>query len=69
MDNLERANNEYDQHLSVLLKNARSSNKNSAYTGHCKYCNDTIKNGAFCNDWCRSDYENEHIAKKRQGRI
>jgi hypothetical protein len=68
MDDLERAEQESERHLSVLIKNARAKNKQSSFAGHCRYCNEIINHGAFCNEWCRSDYEVEQIIKSRQGR-
>lgn len=69
MDIVDRALDESERHLTIAIKNARSANKSSVYTGHCRHCNDAITKGLFCNDWCSSDYEDEQIIRKRQGKF
>ena len=47
---------------------AKIRNKRAAaFTGHCLYCNDLIKQGRFCSSECHEDWEKEEKFKKITG--
>jgi len=43
-------------HREMAIKAVRARAK-SSFTGHCRYCNETVKQGVFCSAECREDQE------------
>jgi hypothetical protein len=39
-------------------------------TGRCLYCNDVLPEGVplFCDEFCRAEYENEELIRRKQFR-
>ena len=55
MDLLERAQQEIDLAMEVLIKNTPGVSLIS--TSKCLYCQGPISSGAFCDAGCRDDFE------------
>jgi predicted nucleic acid-binding Zn ribbon protein len=69
MDDLDRAQQREEQDRERALAAARSATLLPA-TGHCHYCGASVPGAAhFCDSDCRSDYEREQAAIKRNGRL
>jgi hypothetical protein len=53
-------------HRDLAIKAIREKKK-STYTGHCRYCNETIEIGSFCSAECRESQELEDKLKSIRG--
>ena len=52
----------------LAIKAARAQNQPMKFTGHCKYCEEHIDRGHFCNAECREDFEQMQKMKHLSGR-
>ena len=50
--------------LQVALQNAKGLARAHPFTGLCRNCSDHIEQGAFCDEFCRNDYEQRAIFKR-----
>ena len=66
-DEFDRASELEQEYRDRAIAKARIKQK-TAFSGRCKYCNDIVNSGIFCNVYCASDYESEQIIRKRQYR-
>lgn len=66
MDEFDRAS-ELEQYQRELALDKVRAKKKSFYTGHCRYCNETITQGSFCSAECREGQELEDKFKHITG--
>ena len=50
-----------EMNLQVALQNAREQPRPHPFTGLCRNCDDTVSHGAFCDAFCRNDYDQRAI--------
>jgi len=53
-------------HREFAIKAVRDKKK-ASYTGHCRYCNESITVGSFCSAECREGQELEDKLKNIRG--
>jgi hypothetical protein len=57
----DEADNIIEANLQIALQNARRQVHTHPFTGLCRNCSDHIDQGAFCDAFCRNDYEQRAI--------
>ena len=67
MDEFDRASEIEQANRDEAIARARTKQK-TMFTGRCRYCNDVVDSGIFCNIHCATDYESEQVIKNRQYR-
>ena len=50
------------------IKKEHKAKKPGKFTGFCFACNSSIDHGAFCDSWCKEDYEFEENIRKIMNR-
>lgn len=66
-DLYDRATEAEELHREMSLRQARNK-KRAAFTGYCRYCNESINQGNFCSAECRESQELEDKLKIITGR-
>lgn len=66
-DEFDKASEAEELHREMAIKAIRAR-EHMKFSGHCVYCNETIKQGSFCGAECREDYELEQKFKRITGK-
>ena len=46
-----------EMNLQVALQNAKGQGRTHPFTGICRHCDELLTKGAFCDSFCRDDYQ------------
>ena len=57
MDSVDHANNDLEVIKNARIQRIREKANAPVFTGHCKFCGDTIEEGGFCDPTCRRKFQ------------